>query len=102
MVPMPYPIQPESPALYQPLHRRNVDNDLLTKVTNLGQQLGKMNSLLKNFIVALQTQGLFPTQPQQNPKPTNCIEETHEQIQVITIFKSGKEIDKTIAPKWVN
>ncbi|GFS42481.1 hypothetical protein Acr_00g0080060 [Actinidia rufa] len=43
----------------------------------------------------------FPAQPQQNPKPANCIEEAHEQGQAITTLRSGKEIDKAIAPKRV-
>ncbi|GFZ14741.1 hypothetical protein Acr_24g0009310 [Actinidia rufa] len=46
-------------------------------------------------------QGRFPAQPQQNSKPANCIEETHEQVQAITTLRSGKAIDKTIAPKRV-
>ena len=49
-----------------------------------------------------QTQGRFPAQPQQNPEQENCIEETHEQVQAITTLKSGKEIDKSIAPKEIN
>ena len=48
-----------------------------------------------------QTQGRFPAQPQQNPKPANYIEETHEQVHAITTLRSGKEVDKTIAPKEV-
>ena len=80
---MPYPTQlvvPQlvpQPAQYQPLHRRNKDHKLRTKVTNLEQahgrleqsntrleqQMGKMNSLLENFIMAQQTQGRFPAQP---------------------------------------
>ena len=48
-----------------------------------------------------QTQGRFPAQPQQNPKPANYIDETHEQVHAITTLRSGKEIDKTIAPKEV-
>ena len=78
------------------------------KVTNLEQtpermeqQLGKMNSLLENFIIAQQTQGRFPTQLQQNPKPANYVEETHEQVHAITTLRSGKQIDKTIAPKEI-
>ncbi|GFZ14419.1 hypothetical protein Acr_24g0006090 [Actinidia rufa] len=63
--------------------------------------MGKMNSILENLVISQQTQGRFPAQPQQNPKPANCIEETHEQIQAITTLRSGKEIDKTIAPKRV-
>ena len=61
MVPMPYSAQP---AQYQPPHRRNEDNELRTKVTNLEQQLKKMNFLLEIFIMAQQTQGRFPAQPQ--------------------------------------
>ena len=52
--------------------------------------------------MAQQIQRRFLAQPQQNPKPANCIEETHEQVQAITTLKSGNEIDKTIAPKEVN
>ena len=65
---MSYPAQP---AQYQPSHRRNEDHELRTKVinleqahgrleqsvTNIEQQMGKMNSLLENFIMAQQTQG---------------------------------------------
>ncbi|GFY96721.1 hypothetical protein Acr_11g0010270 [Actinidia rufa] len=64
--------------------------------------MGKMNSLLENFITAQQTQGRFLAQPQQNPKPANYIDETHEQVHAIITLRSGKEIDKTIAPKEVN
>ena len=72
------------------------------KVNNLEQQLGKMNSLLKNFIIAQQTQWRFPVQPQQNPKLTNCIEETHEHVQAITTLRNRKKIDKNIASKRAN
>ena len=100
MVPMPYSAQPTPQSTkYQPPYRRNEDNELRTKFTNLEQQLKKMNYLLENFIMAQQTQGRFPAQPQQNPKPANCIEETHEQVQNITTLRSDKKIDKTIAPK---
>ncbi|GFS41334.1 hypothetical protein Acr_00g0073750 [Actinidia rufa] len=88
-------------AQYQPPHRRNEDNELRTKVTSIEQQLGKMNSILESLIISQQMQGQFPAQPQQNSKPANCIEETHEQVQAITTLRSGKEIDKTIAPKRV-
>ena len=37
---------------YQPPHWKNEDNELRTKVTNIEQQLGKMNSLLENLIIA--------------------------------------------------
>ena len=65
---MPYPTQVVAPQLaqYQPPHRRNEDHELRTKVTNLEQaherleqsntcleqQMGNMNSLLENFIIA--------------------------------------------------
>ncbi|GFS41551.1 hypothetical protein Acr_00g0075050 [Actinidia rufa] len=88
-------------AQYQPPHRRNEDNELRTKVTNIEQQLGKINSILESLVISQQMQGRFPAQPQQNPKPANCIEETHEQVQAITSLRSGKKIDKTIAPKRV-
>ena len=52
--------------------------------------------------MAQQTQGQFPSQSQQNPELANCIKETHEQVQAITTLRSGKKIDKTIAPKEVN
>ena len=61
-----------------------------------------MNFLIENFIIAQQTQGRLPIQPQQNSKLANCIEETHEQVHAITSLKSGKEIYKTIVPKEVN
>ena len=65
MVPMSYPTQPvPQQASYQPPHRRNEYNELHTKINNLEQQLGKMNFLLENFIMAQQTQGQFFTQPQ--------------------------------------
>ena len=51
---------------YQPPHWRNEDNKLRTKVTNIEQQLGKMNSLLENLIIAQQTQERFSTQPNKN------------------------------------
>ena len=57
MVPMPYSTQlapqpvPQQ-AQYQSSHRRSKDNELRTKVTNLEQQLRKMNYLLENFIMA--------------------------------------------------
>ncbi|GFS30842.1 hypothetical protein Acr_00g0014470 [Actinidia rufa] len=70
-------------------------------VTNLEQYMGKMNSMFESLVISQQTQGQFLAQPQQNPKPTNCIKETHEQVQAITTLRSGKEIDKTIAPKRV-
>ncbi|XP_057463829.1 uncharacterized protein LOC130753671 [Actinidia eriantha] len=60
-----------------------------------------MNSVLESLVISQQTQGRFPAQPQQNPKPAKCIEETHEQVQAITTLRSGKEIDKTIAQKGV-
>ncbi|GFY95491.1 hypothetical protein Acr_10g0008760 [Actinidia rufa] len=88
-------------AQYQPPHRRNEDNEMCTKVTSIEQQLRKMNSILESLVISQQMQGRFPAQPQQNPKPANCIEETHEQVQAITTLRSGKEIDKTIAPKRV-
>ncbi|GFY95639.1 hypothetical protein Acr_10g0010240 [Actinidia rufa] len=95
-------------AQYQPPHRRNEDNETRTKVTNLEQSfincekhMGKVNSILESLVISQQMQGRFPAQPQQNPKPANCIEETHEQVQAITTLRSGKEIDKTIAPKRV-
>ncbi|GFZ14646.1 hypothetical protein Acr_24g0008360 [Actinidia rufa] len=104
--PMPYSAPqalPPAPqhAQYQPPHRRNKDNELHTKVTNIEQQLGKMNSILESLVISQQMQGRFPAQPQQNPKPANCIEETHEQVQAITTLRSGKQIDKTIEPKRV-
>ena len=46
----------------------------------LEQQIGKMNSLLDNFIMAQQTQGRFLAQPQQNLKLSNYIEEMYEQV----------------------
>ncbi|GFZ14711.1 hypothetical protein Acr_24g0009010 [Actinidia rufa] len=111
--PMPYSA-PQAPppvpqhAQYQPPHRRNEDNETRTKVTNLEQSfikfekhMGKVNSILESLVISQQMQGRFPAQPQQNPKPANCIEETHEQVQAITTLRSGKEIDKTIAPKRV-
>ncbi|GFS42196.1 hypothetical protein Acr_00g0078450 [Actinidia rufa] len=88
-------------AQYQPPHRRNEDDEMRTKVTSIEQQLGKMNSILESLVISQQMQGRFSAQPQQNPKPTNCIEETHEHVQAITTLRSGKEIDKTIAPKRV-
>ncbi|GFZ02210.1 hypothetical protein Acr_15g0008180 [Actinidia rufa] len=95
-------------AQYQPPHRRNEDNETRTKVTNLEQSfinfekhMGKVNSILESLVISQQMQGRFPAQPQQNPKPAKCIEETHEQVQAITTLRSGKEIDKTIAPKRV-
>ncbi|GFS40575.1 hypothetical protein Acr_00g0069390 [Actinidia rufa] len=89
VVSMPYsaPSTPQQ-TQYQPPHWRNEDNELRTKVTNIEQQLEKMNSLLENFIMVQQTQGRFPTQTQPNPKSANCIEEIHEQV--------------TITPKRVN
>ncbi|GFZ14721.1 hypothetical protein Acr_24g0009110 [Actinidia rufa] len=86
---MPYSV-PSTPqqTQYQPPHWRNEDNELRTKVTNIEQQLEKMNSLLENFIMAQQTQGRFPTQTQQNSISANCIEKIHEQV--------------TITPKRVN
>ena len=65
MVPVPYPTQIVAPqpapqlTQYQPLHKKNEDHELRTKVTNLEealgrleqsitcleQQMGKMNSL---------------------------------------------------------
>ncbi|GFZ14664.1 hypothetical protein Acr_24g0008540 [Actinidia rufa] len=111
--PMPYSA-PQAPppvpqhAQYQPPHRRNEDNETRTKFTNLEQSfinvekhMGKVNSILESLVISQQMQGQFPAQPQQNPKPANCIEETHEQVQAITTLRSGKEIDKTIAPKRV-
>ncbi|GFZ02203.1 hypothetical protein Acr_15g0008110 [Actinidia rufa] len=111
--PMPYSA-PQAPppvpqhAQYQPPHRRNEDNETRMKVTNLEQSfinvekhMGKVNSILESLVISQQMQGRFPAQPQQNPKPANCIEETHEQVQAITTLRSGKEIDKTIAPKRV-
>ncbi|GFS36290.1 hypothetical protein Acr_00g0045170 [Actinidia rufa] len=111
--PMPYSA-PQAPppvpqhAQYQPPHRRNEDNETRTKVTNLEQSfinfekhMGKVNSILESLVISQQMQGRFPAQPQQNPKPAKCIEETHEQVQAITTLRSGKEIDKTIAPKRV-
>ncbi|GFY90908.1 hypothetical protein Acr_07g0011040 [Actinidia rufa] len=86
-------------AQYQPPHQRNEDNEMRTKVTSIEQQLGKMNSILESLVISQQMQGQFLAQPQQNPKPANCIEETHEQVQAITTLRSRKEIDKTIAPK---
>ncbi|GFS42194.1 hypothetical protein Acr_00g0078440 [Actinidia rufa] len=80
---------------------RNEDDEMRTKVTSIEQQLGKMNSILESLVISQQMQGRFSAQPQQNPKPTNCIEETHEHVQAITTLRSGKEIDKTIAPKRV-
>ncbi|GFZ06767.1 hypothetical protein Acr_18g0009370 [Actinidia rufa] len=82
--PMPYVAPqalPPAPrhAQYQPPHRRNEDNELCTKVTSIEQQLGKMNSIHESLVISQQTQGRFPAQPQQNPKPANCIEKTHEQ-----------------------
>ncbi|GFZ12721.1 hypothetical protein Acr_23g0011060 [Actinidia rufa] len=73
----PQALLPAAPqhAQYQPPHRRNEDNELRTKVTSIEQQ--------------------------QNPKPANCIDETHEQVQAIMTLRSGKEIDKTIAPKRI-
>ncbi|GFZ14661.1 hypothetical protein Acr_24g0008510 [Actinidia rufa] len=95
-------------AQYQPPHRRNEDNETRMKVTNLEQSfmnfekhMGKVNSILESLVISQQMQGRFPAQPQQNPKPANCIEETHEQVQAITTLRSGKEIDKIIAPKGV-
>ncbi|GFS34043.1 hypothetical protein Acr_00g0031950 [Actinidia rufa] len=73
---------------YQPPHWRNEDNDLRTKITNIEQQLGKMNSLLENLIIAQQTQERFSAQTQPNSKSANCIEEIHERV--------------TITPKRVN
>ncbi|GFS36154.1 hypothetical protein Acr_00g0044390 [Actinidia rufa] len=90
-VPQALPSAPQH-AQYQPPHRRNEDNELRTKVTNIEQQLGKMNSILESLVIS---------QQMQNPKPTNCIEETHEQVQAIMTLRSGKKIDKTIAPKRV-
>ncbi|GFS36390.1 late embryogenesis abundant protein, group 2 [Actinidia rufa] len=95
-------------AQYQPPHRRNEDHETRTKITNLEQSfmncekhMGKVNSILESLVISQQMQGRFPAQPQQNPKPANYIEETHEQVQAITTLRSGKEIDKTIAPKRV-
>jgi len=107
---VPQALSPTPPhAQYQPPHRRNDDNELRTKVTNLEQSvanleqhMGKMNSILESLVISQQTQGRFPAQPQQNPKPANYIDETHEQVHAITTLRSGKEIDKTIAPKEVN
>ncbi|GFY90900.1 hypothetical protein Acr_07g0010960 [Actinidia rufa] len=106
---MPYSTpQVPPPAHYQPPHRRNEDHETRTKVTNLEQSfmnfekhMGKVNSILESLVISQQMQGRFPAQPQQNPKPANCIEKTHEQVQAITTLRSGKEIDKTIAPKRV-
>ena len=64
--------------------------------------MGKINYLLKNFIIVQETQRQFPAQPQQNPKSSNYIKETHEQVQAITSLRSEKEIEKTIALKRVN
>ncbi|GFS37337.1 hypothetical protein Acr_00g0051420 [Actinidia rufa] len=94
--PMPYSA-PQAPppvpqhAQYQPPHRRNEDNEMRTKVTSIEQQLGKMNSILESLVISQQMQRQFPAQPQQNPKPANCIEETHEQVQAITTLRSGPE-----------
>ncbi|GFY88708.1 late embryogenesis abundant protein, group 2 [Actinidia rufa] len=111
--PMPYSapqVPPPVPqhAQYQPPHRRNEDHETRTKITNLEQSfmncekhMGKVNSILESLVISQQMQGRFPAQPQQNPKPANYIEETHEQVQAITTVRSGKEIDKTIAPKRV-
>ena len=52
--------------------------------------------------MAQQTQGRFPAQPQQNPKPANCIKKINEQVQAITNLRNGKEIDKTIFSKEIN
>ncbi|GFZ14466.1 hypothetical protein Acr_24g0006560 [Actinidia rufa] len=89
VVSMPYsaPSTPQQ-TQYQPPHWRNEDNELRTKVTNIEQQLEKMNFLLENFVMAQQTQGQFPTQTQPNSVSANCIEKIHEQV--------------TITPKKVN
>ena len=91
------------------MHRRNKDHELHTKVINLEQahgrleqQIGKMNSLFENFIMAQQTQERFPAQRQQNFKPANYIEETYEQVQSITTLRNGKQVDKTIILKEIN
>ncbi|GFZ05438.1 hypothetical protein Acr_17g0010100 [Actinidia rufa] len=60
------------------IHLEQSHGRLEQSIIHLEQQLGKMNSLLENLIIAQQTQGLFPVQPQQNSRPANCIEETHE------------------------
>ncbi|GFZ02212.1 hypothetical protein Acr_15g0008200 [Actinidia rufa] len=107
--PMPYSApQVPPPAHYQPPHRRNEDHETRTKAPNFEQSfmnfekyMGKVNSILESLVISQQMQGRFSAQPQQNPKPANCIEETHEQVQAITTLRSGKEIDKTIAPKRV-
>ncbi|GFS34255.1 hypothetical protein Acr_00g0032950 [Actinidia rufa] len=107
--PMPYSApQVPPPAHYQPPHWRNEDHETRTKAPNFEQSfmnfekyMGKVNSILESLVISQQMQGRFPAQPQQNPKPANCIEETHEQVQAITTLRIGKEIDKTIAPKRV-
>ncbi|GFZ12729.1 hypothetical protein Acr_23g0011140 [Actinidia rufa] len=95
-------------AQYQPPHRRNEDHETRTKVTNLEQSfmnfekhMGKVNSILESLVISQQMQGRFPAQPQQNPKPTNCIEKHMSKSRPSRLLEVVRKLIKTIAPKRV-
>ncbi|GFS30263.1 hypothetical protein Acr_00g0011070 [Actinidia rufa] len=114
---LPKPFQPPPQAqsnTYQPPHKRSLEDTLQQFIQSQGgvnsrvdKTLDDIKSQLTLFtqVLTLTEKGKLPAQPQPNPSRhvhsaeiSNQPSSGHEQVQAITVLRSGKTIDKTILP----
>ncbi|GFY92946.1 hypothetical protein Acr_08g0013420 [Actinidia rufa] len=114
---LPKPFQPPPQAqsnTYQPPHKRSLEDTLQQFIQSQGgvnSQVDKTLDDIKSQLtlltqaLTLTEKGKLPAQPQPNPSRhvhsaeiSNQPSSGHEQVQAITVLRSGKTIDKTILP----
>ncbi|GFY88457.1 hypothetical protein Acr_06g0003970 [Actinidia rufa] len=114
---LPKPFQPPPQAqsnTYQPPHKRSLEDTLQQFIQSQGGVNSRVDKTLDDIksqltlltqALTLTEKGKLPTQPQPNPSRhvhsaeiSNQPSSGHEQVQAITVLRSGKTIDKTILP----
>ncbi|GFZ09702.1 hypothetical protein Acr_21g0003010 [Actinidia rufa] len=114
---LPKPFQPPPQAqsnTYQPLHKRSLEDTLQQFIQSQGGVNSRVDKTLDDIksqltlltqALTLTEKGKLPAQPQPNPSRhvhfaeiSNQPSSGHEQVQAITVLRSGKTIDKTILP----
>ncbi|GFZ18465.1 hypothetical protein Acr_27g0002040 [Actinidia rufa] len=114
---LPKPFQPPPQAqsnTYQPPHKRSLEDTLQQFIQSQGGVNSRVDKTLDDIksqltlltqALTLTEKGKLPAQPQPNPSRhvhsaeiLNQPSSGHEQVQAITVLRSGKTIDKTILP----
>ncbi|GFY92961.1 hypothetical protein Acr_08g0013570 [Actinidia rufa] len=114
---LPKPFQPPPQAqsnTYQPPHKRSLEDTLQQFIQSQGGVNSRVDKTLDDIksqltlltqALTLTEKGKLPAQPQPNPSRhvhsaeiSNQPSSGHEQVQAITVLRSGKTIDKTILP----